>query len=160
MQISVVFTSDNFKAEDTVVEIYDKYKISILISDGINAVTKDSVIGGKSGNIVFFRPDELHFGRFFNSGAYRYLDIFIPINFFENFINANTIINFLTDKSSNRKNCIYFEPEQQKSINKNVSQILEYIKCENKTNDIKIFSCILQIIALCNDYYELEKKKI
>lgn len=82
LQISVVYTNSNFGAGDTEVAIYSKYKISILMTDGINAVISNAIIGGNRGDILFFRPDELHFGRFLKSGSYAYLDIFMPLTFF------------------------------------------------------------------------------
>ena len=159
MQISVVYTNGNFKAGDTEVAIYSKYKISILMTDGINAVISNSIIGGNRGDILFFRPDELHFGRFLKSGNYAYLDIFIPLTFFECFTNDTSVINFLTDNSTNRRNCIHFDAEKQNVINKIVSEIIEYIKNDDKSNDMKLFSFILQIILLCNDFYDAETLK-
>ena len=159
MQISVVYTNGNFRAGDTEVAIYSKCKISILITDGINAVISNSIIGGNRGDILFFRPDELHFGRFLKSGSYAYLDIFIPITFFEYFTNDTSVINFLTDNSTNRRNCIHFDAEKQNVINKIVSEIIEYIKNDDKPNDMKLFSFILQIILLCNDFYDAETLK-
>lgn len=159
LQISVVYTNSNFGAGDTEVAIYSKYKISILMTDGINAVISNAIIGGNSGDILFFRPDELHFGRFLKSGSYAYLDIFMPLTFFEYFTNDTSIINFLTDNSTNRRNCIHFDAERQNVINKIVSEIIKYIKNDEKSNDMKLFSFILQIILLCNDFYDAETLK-
>ncbi|MDD6735542.1 MAG: AraC family transcriptional regulator [Clostridiales bacterium] len=158
-QISVVYTNSNFKAGDTEVAIYSKYKISILMTDGINAVKSNSIIGGNKCDILFFRPDELHFGRFLKSGDYTYLDIFIPLTFFERFTNDTSVINFLTDNSTNRRNCIHFNAEKQNVINKIVSEIIENIKNDDKSNDMKLFSFILRIILLCNDFYDAETLK-
>lgn len=158
MPISVVYTNLNFKSGDTEVEIYSNYKISILLTDGISAILGDYVIGGNKGDILFFRPDELHFGRFIKSANYSYLDIFIPLTFFEYFTEDTSVINFLTDDSKSRRNCIHFEAGKQNEINKIVSEIIEHIK-EEKSNDMKLFSLILQIILLCNDFYEEETLK-
>ena len=121
LQISVIYTNGNFRAGDTEVAIYSECKISILMTDGIKAVINNSIIGGNKGDILFFRPDELHFGRFLKSGSYAYLDIFIPLTFFECFTNDTSVINFLTDNSTNRRNCIHFDAEKQNVINKIVS---------------------------------------
>lgn len=94
MNISIIYTNDKFKSGDTEIAVYDKYKISILMSDGINAVMNDSIIGGNKTDILFFRPDELHFGRFSESKSYSYLDIFIPITFFDDFISDSSTIDF------------------------------------------------------------------
>lgn len=129
------------------------------MTDGINAVISNAIIGGNRGDILFFRPDELHFGRFLKSGSYAYLDIFMPLTFFEYFTNDTSIINFLTDNSTNRRNCIHFDAERQNVINKIVSEIIKYIKNDEKSNDMKLFSFILQIILLCNDFYDAETLK-
>ena len=142
LQISVVYTNSNFGAGDTEVAIYSKYKISILMTDGINAVISNAIIGGNRGDILFFRPDELHFGRFLKSGSYAYLDIFMPLTFFEYFTNDTSIINFLTDNSTNRRNCIHFDAERQNVINKIVSEIIKYIKNDEKSNDMKLFTSL------------------
>lgn len=42
MPISVVYTNLNFKSGDTEVEIYSNYKISILLTDGISAISGDT----------------------------------------------------------------------------------------------------------------------
>lgn len=159
MNISIIYTNDKFNSGDTEIAVYDKYKISILISNGINAVIKDSIIGGNKTDILFFRPDELHFGRFSESKNYAYLDIFIPITFFDDFVSNSYDINFLTDTSKNRKNCIRLDIEKQKLLNKLTSEIIEYLKNDNTSYNMKLFSLVLQTILLCNDSYDDEKTK-
>lgn len=154
--ISIAYTKSAFKIGDTAITQYNTYKISILMTDGINAMVRNSIIHGKSGNILFFRPDELHFARFPKSGTYAYLDVLIPIMFFDEFVNSASINNFLTDHANDRRNCIHFDSENKNTINKLVSEILDYIKSDDE-NNIKLFSLILQILILCNDCYCSEK---
>ena len=53
--ISVVYTKENFETTDTDIAVYDKYKISILLSEGLNAVVGDKVIkSGKNSDMKIF----------------------------------------------------------------------------------------------------------
>lgn len=158
-KISVVYTNDRFKAGDTQTAIYDKYKISILLSDGIKAVMHNSLLGGEKYNVLFFRPNEIHFGNISKDGIYAYLDILIPITFFCKFTHNSEITNFLTDKKANRRNCLHFNFENQSVVSKISSDIIDLIKSDSPLDDIKLFSLILQIVILCSDFYEVEKSK-
>ena len=89
--ISVAYTKENFETTDTDIAVYDKYKISILLSDGLNAVVGDKVISSGKNSVLFFRPDELHFGRVSRAGVHSYLDFLIPLSFFEKFYNGSEI---------------------------------------------------------------------
>ena len=113
---SVAYTKENFETTDTAIAVYDKYKISILLSEGLNAVVGDKVIKSGKNSVVFFRPDELHFGRVSRAGVHSYLDFFIPLSFFEKFCKGSEIIKFITDKSENRVNYSVFDMPHQKII--------------------------------------------
>lgn len=155
-EISIVYTNDNFNAGECKVEIYNKYKISILLSDGINAVINNSIIGGAKYNILFFRPDEIHFGSFAKNGGYTWLDIFVPVTFFGRFTNNSGIIHFLTDRKTDRINCLYFDANSQLIVHKLSQNIVSLIK-NNNGNEFNLLSLILQTVVLCNDFYEREK---
>lgn len=127
-EISIVYTNDNFNAGECKVEIYNKYKISILLSDGINAVINNSIIGGKKYSILFFRPDEIHFGSFAKNGGYAWLDIFVPVTFFEKLTNDTRIIRFLTDREADRINCLYFDANSQLTVHRLSQNIINLIK--------------------------------
>lgn len=159
MQISIIYTNDKFKSGDTDIAIYDKNKISILMSDGINAVIQNSIIGGYKNDILFFRPDELHFGRFSESKNYAYLDIFLPITFFDDFINDSSCAEFLTDTSANRRNCIRLDTEKQKILSKLTFEIIEHMQNDSPSNDMDLFSLVIQILLLLRDSYADEKLK-
>lgn len=157
--ISVTYTNGLFEAGDTEVAIYDTYKISILMSGGIQAIINESVIGGEKNDIIFFRPDELHFGHFSQKGTYAYLDIYVPVNFFKKYFSDCSTPAFLTDSSDRRRNCIHFDAEMQSLINKTATEIVEAVKMNGGENRLKVFSLILRIIILCSDYYEKETQK-
>ena len=155
--ISVVYTKENFETTDTNIAVYDKYKISILLSDGLNAVVGDKVIRSGKNSVLFFRPDELHFGRISQTGVHSYLDFLIPLSFFEKFYKGSEIIKFITDKSEDRVNYIAFDMPCQKIIFEIARDILEILKSNDKNSDMKIFSLMLRIILLCSDFYDKQK---
>ena len=72
-------------SENTGVNRYDRYKISFLFTDGIHAVVDDRPLSCAAGDVLFFHPDEIHFGRITRSGIQKYLDLLIPPDFFEVF---------------------------------------------------------------------------
>ena len=154
---SVAYTKVNFETTDTDITVYDKYKISILLSEGLNAVVGDKVIKSGKNSVVFFRPDELHFGRVSRAGVHSYLDFFIPLSFFEKFCKGSEIIKFITDKSENRVNYIVFDMPHQKIIYETAIDTIEILKSNDKNSDMKIFSLMLRIVLLCSDYYEKQK---
>ena len=154
---SVAYTKENFETTDTAIAVYDKYKISILLSEGLNAVVGDKVIKSGKNSVVFFRPDELHFGRVSRAGVHSYLDFFIPLSFFEKFCKGSEIIKFITDKSENRVNYIVFDMPHQKIIYETAIDTIEILKSNDKNSDMKIFSLMLRIILLCSDFYEKQK---
>ena len=155
--ISVVYTKENFETTDTDIAVYDKYKISILLSDGLNAVVGDKGISSDKNSVLFFRPDELHFGRVSRAGVHSYLDFLIPCSFFEKFCKGSEIIKFITDKSENRVNYIVFDMPHQKIIYETAIDTIEILKSNDKNSDMKIFSLMLRIILLCSDFYEKQK---
>lgn len=152
--VSVCYTNETFKAADTSVAVYDKYKISILLSNGINAVMGKTVINGTKNNIFFFRPDELHFGRFYKNGRYAYLDIFIPTALFDSFTGDRRITDFLTDRSDTHINCIRFSHENEKIVRDSATEIIGLLRSDDTENNATIFSIILDIIILCNSCYK------
>ena len=155
--ISVTYTKEKFETTDTDIAVYDKYKISILLSDGLNAVVGDKVISSGRNSVLFFRPNELHFGRVSRAGVHSYLDYLIPLSFFEKFYRGSEIIKFITDESENRVNYIAFDMPQQRIIFEIARDTIELLNSNDKNSDIKIFSLMLRIILLCGDFYEKQK---
>lgn len=157
--ISIEYTNSHFNAGDTAVAIYNKYKISLILSNGINAVTNNNVINCSKNCVLFFRPDELHFGRIANDGMYSYLDIFIPLSFFPKLGDTPASIKFLNDYSKSRINCIHFDFENKIKIQNICSEILNILNSPN-TSYVELFSLVLQIVVICNELYENQKTNL
>ena len=81
--ISVTYSECDHPATDNLVTIYDDYKISIHLSDGLYGVMKDQLVGGKRGDVSLYAPNEVHFGRFTFSGSFRFVNIFISKEFLQ-----------------------------------------------------------------------------
>lgn len=155
--ISFVYTEENYKQIDMGISIYDRCKISILLSSGLNAVTSQSVINSGKNSILFFRPDELHFGRFTQSKRHSYLDIFIPFSFL-NLSCCSKTSYFLTDSSDTRINYIIFNNAmQQKHISDIANSIIDLLHSDAAFVDVQLYSLMLQIILICNEHYLAQK---
>lgn len=156
-EISVMYTEENYYTIDTGIIIYDKCKISILLSDELNAVIGDSVIKGEQNSVMFFRPDEIHFGRISRAGKHCYLDFLIPVEFLKKFSMKENAFHFLTDKSNNRVNYIMFDINHQKIISEIAEECVQLLKSGYKYSDLNLFSLMLRIVLLCAEFYEKQK---
>ena len=87
--ISLEYSNNDTFFGDTAVTIYDDYKISLVLTDNCGAVTGDNLIFPKRGDIVIFRPNEVHFGRFPDRCEYKFLSFLIPVDFFDHFFAAS-----------------------------------------------------------------------
>ena len=156
--ISAAYYVKEFTGEDSEVKIYNKYKISILLSDGLAAVTKNTVIDVGKNNILFFRPDEIHFGRFLRAGLHRFIDFYIPLRFFKNVFNDTEVISFFEDRSDERVNYIIFDADTQKVVIDIARKIVNILRSEHKSGNTELFSLMLQVVILCFENYEKQKK--
>ena len=161
--ISLEYSNNDTFFGDTAVTIYDDYKISLVLTDNCGAVIGDNLIFPKRGDIVIFRPNEVHFGRFPDRCEYKFLSFLIPVDFFDHFFAAskNIIAPFL-DNSNNRINLIRL-PEQDKSkLIALADEMLDIIKddIDSKTYDIIIFAKLIEALAICNKHYLSQKNSI
>ena len=154
--ITVSYTSLHFEQGDTPIHAYAQHRICILFSSGMNAIMGDKMINATSNSILFFRPEELHFGRVIKSGMHEYIDIFLPLTLPTHF-HCTQVIDFLTDTSKNRINCIQFNPANQTKIQEISKSIINELLLADAKSEMRLFSLILQIILLCSDAYEAAK---
>ena len=63
-ELNIKYVEGTSIPNDAGIAYYDKYKISILLTDNLAAVTNGKVLNTGKYSILFFRPDEIHFGRF------------------------------------------------------------------------------------------------
>lgn len=150
--ISVTYRSKEFQNGDTPLTIYDRYRISILLTDGMSAVMGDKIVAARTGSILFFRPEELHFGRVYRSGVHEYLDIFLPLSLWEQPL-FREVVDFLTDTSEDRINGIVFEGEKQQQVETIAREMVDTLLTDDGKSEVRLFSMILRIILLCSDSY-------
>lgn len=155
-EFKVVYVEEEHKQTDSTIVVYDTYKISILMSDGLGAVVNNKIINTEKNGILFFRPDEIHFGRFFRAGIHKYIDIHIPISFFNDFCDYNNFLHFLTDNSDKKINYILPDIYHKKILSDLCEKIIVMLN-DNK-NEIQLFSFLLNIILMCNDFYTIQKE--
>lgn len=151
--ISVSYTERFFDGKDTAVQIYDRYKISVLLSDGLNAVKGNTLIQSEKYTILFFRPDELHFAHFTQKGVHKYLDFFVPGSFFNKMCIPRETLHFLTDTSETRINYI----TEKNKTDEMMHTAVDALKTDSTASGIKLFSVFLQILLLCGECYEKQK---
>ena len=156
--LSAVYSVKEYTAEDSEIRIYNKYKISILLSDGLAAVTKNAVIDAGKNNILFFRPDEIHFGRFLRAGVHSFIDFYIPLDFFKKVFGDLELMSFFEDRAEDRINYIVFDADTQKTVIDIAKKAVNILCAEHRADNIKLFSLILQIIILCSENYEKQMK--
>lgn len=71
------------KTDNTGIRLYEKYKISILLSSGMLVIHNNTATRTERGDVLVFRPDELHSARVLEDGIYKYVNIFIPVGYFD-----------------------------------------------------------------------------
>lgn len=154
----VVYVEEEYQKTDSTVVIYDKYKISVLLTEGLGAVVNNSIIETSRNGILFFRPDEIHFGRFFREGIHKYIDFYIPTKFFNNFCKNNDFLVFLTDISANRINYIELDAQNQRLMSDFLKKIVFALQKKAENTDMELFSLLLNIVFLCNEFYDEQKE--
>ena len=159
--IKLECSDKNTYSGDTAVTIYDDYKLSIALSDDCGAVIGDKVFFPKRGDMIIFRPDEVHFGRFPKSSEYTFISFFIPTDFFYNtFTLSKEIISPFLDTSNNKINLIRLPDECKKRLIEIAEDLLRIIKDETKYLDIIAFVRLVEVLELCYNFYDSQKEEI
>jgi len=142
---------------DTSIVIYEDYKISLLLSNNCGAVIGDKILFPKRGDMIIFRPDEVHFGRFPQSGEYQFLSFLIPTNLFDFiFQESKHLLSPFLDDSKDNSNLIQLpEPYKSKLITI-AEELLAMIKNDTDT-DAVLFAKLIEVLDLCSKYYPLQK---
>ncbi len=152
--IEVEYTEQTFNpTENTGITLYDKYKISIMLTSGMFAVTKNKAYKAEKGDIFVFRPDEIHFAKIVDADTHKFLNIFVPLNFFDTLnLNAEEILDLLQHKD--RQNLISPSSAQKGKILVLTKEIAQIIKNNANPVSITVFSRILDILLLLSEYHK------
>ena len=154
---TIAYTQQIFTQGDSEVKIYDDYKISLLLSDGLAAVLNDKIIDTGKNSILFFRPDEIHFGRFFRSGMHSYIDFFLPVSLYKSLFDNEELTFFLTDSSADRVNYILPDTNRREHLSELAQEAISALTGEAPVNDVELFSVMIQVLLLCSRSYEAQK---
>lgn len=155
--VTLAYVREAYPAADTAVMLYDTYKISLLLSDGLAAVMGDSVINPGKNNLLFFRPDEIHFGRLLKKGVHAYLDLYLPLSFFSTLWGMEEAPPFLSDRGPGRLNYVTLSPAQQLQTAALAEEAVAALSAPSPTGDMTLSALSLQLILLCHTRYAAQK---
>lgn len=141
--------------ENTPTELYDSYKISVLLSDGMGVVMKDQIYNTSCGDIVVFRPDELHFARIFRGGEHHYITFLIPSSLLLS-LGGEDLAYIFEDKEKNRINHISAPHGEKQEILK-ICDKISYLISEENSSDLCIFAYIIELLYRCRGLYDKAK---
>lgn len=152
--ITLQYVEQSFTpTENTGVTLYDKYKISIMLSFGMFAVTENIAYKAQIGDIFVFRPDEIHFAKIVDKKVHKFLNIFIPTDFFDEiFLNSDEIKEFLEHKE--RGNLICPPLELKEKLIGDTEKITEKLKEDTLIFNIDIFSRVLNLLLMISKHYK------
>lgn len=156
--IEVSYVSREFASGDTMPIVYSDCKLSILLSNGLSAVTSGQVLPTEIGDILTFNPSEIHYGRLLRSGLHSFLDIYIPMDYFDAFQNGyDSVMRLFFDPSPNRKNII--NPAARRSdVLKLARRIAELWKNPSREAEFEIYLHAMELVLLSLRLYDRQKE--
>ncbi len=158
--LEIEYSSDTTFYGDTTVTIYEDYKISLVLTDDCGAVIGDKIFFPKCGDIIIFRPNEIHFGRFPRSEKYKFISFFIPTNLFDKiFTNCKSIISPFEDETPEKRNLIRLSDEYKNTVIKIGEELLQIISDEkpNDKFDIIAFAKMVELLEIINNFYHQQR---
>lgn len=157
-EFTIIYYEYEHDKSDNSVMIYDKFKFGIHLTDGLAAVTGEKIINADKGDIFIFSPNEIHFGRFLNSGTFRHLDFYFPLTFFDNFSDEYAGFKYIFgDSSPDRINCIRPGMDDKVKILSLAEKIISLMMQEDSEMDILVFASVLEILSICSKLYPKQK---
>lgn len=145
---------------DTTIKIYEEYKISLVLTDDCGAVIGSKVFFPQRGDLIIFRPNEVHFGRFPRSGEYRFVSFLFPVDLFEHVCrDSRSIVEPFLDDSADKVNLIRL-PEPYKSRVIDLTEgLLQRMKEETPHVDALAFAALIEALHVCCQFYPGQKAK-
>ena len=170
-EIILTYSNEEHTKSDSSIKIYTMQKISFLLTDDLAAVIGDNVYNTVRGDFFVFSPDEIHFGRFLRAGVHRYLDFYIPVDYFgrKELIDPAAISDadiqcLFRKKGESRGNHINFvHPDDEKRaeilrICEKLVDIAERHPEENDhSSDLLIFAMMIELLDVCAAAYLRQK---
>lgn len=152
-KIVLEYHDKHFEAtENTGVTLYSTYKVSFVLSGGITAITSNRIFHTVAGDCLVFRPDEVHFGRILNAGNYRYLDILIPLGYFERLsLQCDDLIALL--EHQNGLNLLRPTAKQRERMLEETEVLSEMLQHGEGRATPKLFLETVSLLLLCADIF-------
>ena len=152
--IGIEYWENEFAATDsTGITLYDKYKISIMLSDGMLVVYRDKATRTERGDILVFRPDEPHSARIIDGGVYKFLNIFVPTDFFASLsFDSRKLTDFLEHREG--ENCI--RPKDKKTAVMAL-ELADLLREQGSTAEA--FSKLFELLCLLSGEYHSRSGK-
>ena len=139
------YVEANFPIMDTDVVVYEAYKLSIMLSDGLAAVLNErsDVYNTFSGDLLFFSPDDLHHARILRQGVHKYIEILIPTEYFPS-DRAYSLL-FCDEKRT-----VLFSPppKERQTIIYAAEKIIE--KIQSPCDDLRLMSELVELLCICD----------
>lgn len=149
----------NLPQKNTPVTIYTTYKISVMLTDGLAAVLNGNLYNTVRGDILLFRPDEIHFGRALRTGEHRFVDFYIPTDYFTAFLpDASSLLFPLCDRGPDRVNHIRPSEEDRIRLADAMEKMIRTAESNDSAKEWCLFSDMIRFLADCRIWYEAQKK--
>lgn len=145
----------DFPLMDTDISVYDSYKLNIMLSDGLAAVMSDrsDIYDSFLGDLLFFGPSEIHHGRILRQGIHKYIEIFIPTEYFSDVASYYSLFN---DKSDKRTNILSPDAKDRAVILSLAEKIVNSIK--EHSDSLSLFSYLVELLQICMSMYGNKEK--
>lgn len=159
--LEIEYSTDTTFYGDTIVTIYDDYKISLVLTDDCGAVIGDQIFFPQCGDIMIFRPSEIHFGRFPSCEKYKFISFFIPVDLFDRiFINCKSILSPFKDETPQKRNLIRLNDKYKNKIINMGEELLQIIIDEkaNDKFDLIAFSKLIELLQVISDFYDQQSE--
>lgn len=156
--IKFEYDSTERKASDCGVRIYTEYKLSILLTDGLAAVLDDNIYSTVRGDLLLFRPDEIHFGRFLRPGVHSYVQILIPCTVFDHFSGGgDSLLSPLLDTGDDRVNHLSPPEKLRSEILLTAERLVSAAMSDEEAKVLIFFSILVELLERCREAYAEQK---
>ncbi len=158
--IKISIFKKNYVQWETPTVKYDCFKVSIILTDGMSALYGGHIYNALRGDVMFFRPDELHHARINREGMHCYTDIYIPIEFFKVFYDDLSDWELIfTDNSPDRVNFVSLPTDMRREL-LNIADNCEKVMTEdNPRSNTVLFANVIRILELISSFYRHQKAR-
>ena len=151
------YCKKTFLLKDTCITLYDRYKLSILLRDGMAAVTSGGIDHLIRGDVVLFRPEEIHFARILKEGEHEYLTILIPASLLADF-GGEAFAYMFEDTAADRVNHLSPPPEIRAELLRLAERMAALLQNGGEAASMRLFGCLIVVLEYCLTLYDTQKR--